>query len=149
MSSSLVKPRLYRAEGTEAVPAHPALLGGRCGCGHVFFPWQRHGCERCGATDGLTPESLSGAGTLLARTEVHLHAGTTPAAPFWVGTIGLDDGPVIRSLLSFSAGQPPPAGARMHACLVDVVVPARDNMAALAAQDLRFGPARPAETTTC
>ena len=36
--TELLKPALYRAEGADAVPEHPALLGGACACGYVFFP---------------------------------------------------------------------------------------------------------------
>ena len=39
---------LFVDAGTDAVPDRPALIGGRCVCGHVFFPMQTYGCEKCG-----------------------------------------------------------------------------------------------------
>jgi uncharacterized OB-fold protein len=95
----LLKPGLYRAEGSAARPDRPALLGGACAnCGYIFFPPQPYGCERCGSLD-LEPHVLSGAGTLLASARVHLHAGKSREAPFTVGAIALDDGPVVRTLI--------------------------------------------------
>jgi hypothetical protein len=73
--TELLKPALYRAEGTAAAPDHPALLGAVCECGYVFFPLQRYGCEKCGGL-AIEPRALSGAGRLLASARVHLHAGT-------------------------------------------------------------------------
>ncbi len=97
----LLKPALYRAEGTEAVPHRPALIGGACRCGHVFFPLQTYGCEKCGSTD-IAPKALSGAGYLIASARVHLHMGKGREAPFTVGSIQLDDGPIARTLLADS-----------------------------------------------
>ena len=100
MAISLLKPALYSAnESTAAQP--PMLLGGRCACGYLFFPMQRFGCERCGKNGGaLTPASLRGSGKLITATVVHMHADKRRTVPFAVGTIALDDGPVIRALLS-------------------------------------------------
>lgn len=95
---TLLKPALYRAEGSDADPTHPALLGGICECGYVFFPMQTYGCERCGRTR-LMPHILSGRGKLLTSACVHLHGGKTRKAPFTVGSIALDDGPIVRTLL--------------------------------------------------
>src|SRR5580693_3683451 len=95
----LLKPGLYRAEGVAGGLDHPALLGGVCGtCGYVFFPLQHYGCERCGGLD-LRPKVLSGAGRLLASARVHLHPGKGREAPFTVGAIALDDGPIVRGLI--------------------------------------------------
>lgn len=96
--SDLLKPQLYRSQGSDADPTHPALLGGKCVCGHVFFPMQHFGCERCGRTD-VSPRSLTGRGTLIASARVHLHAGKQREAPFTVGSIRLEDGPIVRTLL--------------------------------------------------
>src|SRR6185437_395144 len=101
--TELLKPALYRAEGTDAVPAHPALLGGACACGYLFFPLQRYGCEKCGGLE-IEPRALSGAGSLLASARVHLHAGKGREAPFTVGSVRLDDGPIVRTLIVESAG---------------------------------------------
>jgi hypothetical protein len=115
----LLKPGLYSAEGSAARPDSPALLGGVCaGCGYVFFPLQAYGCERCGGLD-LAPRVLSGAGVLLAAARVHLHAGKSREAPFTVGAIALDDGPVVRTLIE-DAGEIPRPGDRMTTLLAPV-----------------------------
>ena len=134
---TLLKPTLYRAEGTPEAPAHPALLGGSCPCGYVFFPLQRYGCERCGGVD-LRPMALAGAGRLLASARVHMHAGKGREAPFTIGSIVLDDGPIVRTLIEEDSGPLHP-GARMATTLVAVVdAEGGDRL------DLRFTPERPA-----
>jgi uncharacterized OB-fold protein len=101
----LLKPALYRAVGTAEVPDRPALLGGACAaCGYVFFPLQGYGCEKCGGME-LKPRALSGAGQLLASARVHLHAGKGRVAPFTVGAVRLDDGPIVRTLIIEEAGR--------------------------------------------
>ena len=127
----LLKPALYRRAGTAARPDHPALLGGACACGHVFFPLQAYGCERCGGTD-LRPLALSGAGRLLASARVHLHAGKGREAPFTVGSIRLEDGPIIRTLVEGGG-----AGLRPGAAVVAVLAPVDDPDGARRL-DLRF-----------
>jgi len=100
MAEALLKGSLYREDGTEAVPDHPALLGGRCNaCGYVFFPMQRYGCEKCGSID-LAEQAISGKGKLLASARVHLYAGKNRQAPFTVVSVRLDDGPIVRTLLA-------------------------------------------------
>jgi hypothetical protein len=92
MDAALLKPTLYTASGT--------LLGGRCTCGHVFFPMQTHGCEVCGRHGiDLQPMTLRGRGTLLSSTVVHIHADKARATPFTIGKVLLADGPVVRTLL--------------------------------------------------
>jgi uncharacterized OB-fold protein len=128
----LLKPGLYRAEGSTARPDQPALLGGVCGaCGYVFFPLQHYGCERCGSLE-LEPCVLSGVGTLLAAARVHLHASKTREAPFTIGAVALDDGPIVRTLIE-DRGQAPRAGDRMATMLA----PAADAEGA-PRLDLRF-----------
>jgi len=113
----LLKPDLYRAEGAAGGP--PALLGGVCGaCGYVFFPLQHYGCERCGSVD-LAPRDLSGSGALLAAARVHLHAGKSRQAPFTVGAVALDDGPVVRALIN--GDDIPRPGERMTTTLAPCV----------------------------
>ena len=129
--ADLLKPGLYRREGSPARPDLPALLGGACACGHVFFPLQTYGCERCGGTD-LQPRALSGAGELLASARVHLHAGKGREAPFTVGAIRLEDGPIIRTLIEGDETRLRP-GAAMAA----VLAPAADPDGAVRL-DLRF-----------
>lgn len=106
-----VKSRLFAIDGASAGP--PALVGGRCMCGYVFFPMQTYGCEKCGRHgDALTMVYLSGHGTLQAFSQVHLHARPHPQVPFTVLSIALDDGPLIRALLEppvepdLSVGEP-------------------------------------------
>ena len=131
---TLLKPGLYRAEGSAARPDQPALLGGVCAsCGYVFFPLQRYGCERCGGLD-LKPKALSGAGMLLASARVHLHPGKGREAPFTVGAIALDDGPIVRTLIEASDADPRP-GARMVSVLAAVA-----DLDGAPRLDLRFTP---------
>ncbi|KAB2912928.1 MAG: hypothetical protein F9K29_17645 [Hyphomicrobiaceae bacterium] len=92
---------LFVATGTEQVPDRPALVGGRCTCGHVFFPMQTYGCEKCGRYGGhLETTPLAGRGRLIAFAQVHLHARPEPKVPFTVVAVALDDGPIIRALLN-------------------------------------------------
>ena len=128
---SLLKPALYRAEGSAAAPDHPALLGGACACGYVFFPLQHYGCERCGGLD-LQPKILSGAGELLASARVHLHPGKGREAPFTVGSIRLDDGPIVRTLIEVDESDPHPGG-RMATRLVEAL-----DLEGAPCLDLRF-----------
>jgi uncharacterized protein len=130
---SLLRPALYRSEGTVDVPTCPALLGGVCDNGHVCFPLQHYGCERCGSVD-LQPKALSGVGQLLASARVHLHAGKSREAPFTVGAIQLDDGPIVRTLILADAS-PLPVGTRMSSTLV--AAPDAEGRPCL---DLRFEP---------
>lgn len=97
---SLLKPRLYGAEVPR--PGEVCTLsGGRCGCGHVFYPWQSFGCERCGAAgEALSPFLLSGRGHLLSSARVRRHQGDKRPVPFTVVTVKLEEGPIVRTLLS-------------------------------------------------
>lgn len=117
--TDLLKPALYRAEGASASPDAPALLGAACACGHVFFPLQTYGCERCGGLD-IAPRALAPSGRLIASAEVHLHAGKGRTAPFTVATVSLDAGPVIRTLVKDGVG-PLAVGQRMSASLEPVL----------------------------
>ncbi|HZZ86929.1 MAG TPA: OB-fold domain-containing protein [Caulobacteraceae bacterium] len=132
--TELLKPGLYRTEGTAAAPEHPALLGGVCACGYVFFPLQRYGCEKCGGV-AIEPRALSGAGRLLASARVHLHAGKGREAPFTVGSVALDDGPIVRTLIAGADEAPLRVGQRMVTTLAPVADP--DGAPRL---DLRFAP---------
>ena len=125
---SLYKPALYTQSAGGI-----ALQGGRCSCGYVFFPMQRYGCERCGQTgDALSPYALSGNGTLIAWVKVHVHADMRRAVPFIVATIALDDGPVIRTLLT---DVPSPGVTRVSASLAPIQTDTASEML-----DLRFVP---------
>lgn len=76
------------------------LMGGRCtACGHVWFPYQSYGCERCGAAgEALVEASLSSDGVVEACATVHLHADPQRPAPFIVAAVRLDAGPLVRAL---------------------------------------------------
>jgi uncharacterized OB-fold protein len=129
---TLYKPALY----SQSESGEIALLGGRCGCGYVFFPMQQFGCERCGRSNSLQPFALRGSGTLIASATVHFHADKRRTAPFVVGTIALDDGPVVRTLLTVAPPKHTDA-VRVTATLSSVKV-GDDGSEAL---DLRFEPA--------
>jgi uncharacterized OB-fold protein len=109
------QPGLY-AVGAE----NPALNGGRCRkCGYVFFPPQHYGCESCGAPrEELEAVALPGRGKLHSFATVHLHQGKGIEAPFTVGVILLDDGPVIRAILTSRTDEGLHAGDRMNATMV-------------------------------
>jgi len=130
---SLLKPALYRSEGTSPAPNRPALLGGVCDKGHVCFPLQHYGCERCGSVD-LRLRPLAGVGRLLASARVHLHAGKSREAPFTVGAIQLDDGPIVRTLIVGDDARLA-AGMRMATTLVTVA-----DAEGRPCLDLRFEP---------
>ncbi|MGC3959449.1 MAG: OB-fold domain-containing protein [Verrucomicrobiota bacterium] len=98
MSGRLEHPSLYQASD-----GAPLLAGCRCAaCGYVGFPFQNFGCEKCGAAD-LAPTQLRARGTLVSFAQVHRHAGKDIAAPFAIGEIRLDDGPLIRCTLASNA----------------------------------------------
>lgn len=126
VSVPLLKPELYGTDPAGNVVLH----GGKCRCGHVFFPYQAFGCEQCGAyREALERVDLVGSGSLIASAQVHLHADERRPAPFIVGTVALDDGPVVRTVLTGSLQAP----ARVRA----VLEPAGDVL------DLRFAPEIP------
>ena len=129
--TALLKPALY-AQRNGAV----GLQGGCCECGYVFFPMQPFGCEKCGRSgESLKPFALSGRGRLVASSLVHMHADAKREAPFVVGTIALDEGPVVRALLT--AKTEPAIGSepvRVVATLM-TVKSSEDNADCL---DLRF-----------
>lgn len=78
----------------------PSLNGSRCStCDTSFFPPLSIGCERCG-NPNLIPATLAARGKIHAAATVHLHAGKDIEAPFTVAEILLDDGPLIRGLLT-------------------------------------------------
>ena len=143
--SALLKPALYAEQGTEQVPDHPALNGGKCACGHVFFPMQTYGCEVCGRHgDALQPVRLSGRGKLVASSTVHMHAARAPApnaevkpheAPFTIGSVALEDGPTVRTMLVGVDEKTLKPGQTMVTTLVPV------GTGAKAILDLRFTPA--------
>ncbi|HEX4356915.1 MAG TPA: OB-fold domain-containing protein [Pseudonocardia sp.] len=103
-----------------SVEGPTGLVGGVCGgCGFVFFPDQRYGCERCGRHgDDLRARTLAGRGTVLAATVVKLHADPRRTAPFTVLRLRLDDGPVVRAVAV--DGAEVAVGGRVEAVLVPI-----------------------------
>lgn len=106
MGEELSHPDLYRRAGSDSIE----LLGMKCShCGHVAFPRQRYGCEKCGAAgDMLQDVELSSNGTLASYATVHMHQAKTIVAPFVVGEIALDAGPTLRATMV------EPTDAAMH-----------------------------------
>lgn len=97
-------PSLFKEGADGAI----TLQGVACAkCGHLAFPEQHYGCEKCGATgDDLKSKALIARGTLLSMASVNLHYGKDIDAPFMVGSIKLDEGPTVRcTLVEKSAGE--------------------------------------------
>lgn len=86
---------------SEGADGKITLKGVACAkCGHLAFPEQHYGCEKCGARgDDLASRALIARGTLLAFATVNLHRGKDIDAPFVVGSIKLDEGPTVRCTL--------------------------------------------------
>jgi len=115
--TKLYKPTLYRTQ--ESGP--PVLIGRQCQCGHVYFPPQDYGCEKCGATGSALQEKiLQGQGKLVSWATVHMHAKPYPKAPFVVGKIALSEGPVMRALLKVPDEQGLQSGMAVKATMVPV-----------------------------
>lgn len=137
MSAQALKPSLYTVPTDARTP--PALLGGRCRCGHVFFPMQTYGCEKCGATgDALQPAALPATGTLVASSRVLLHARKDREPPYVVVSVRLDDGPVVRTLLDEDTTETIAIGSALRGRLMEV---ARTE-AGTPVVDLRFARVR-------
>lgn len=131
-----LKPELYTVP-TAGSDGIAQLRGGRCACGHVFFPMQTYGCEVCGRTgDDLQPALLDGRGTLVASARVLLHAAKDRQTPFVVASIRLKDGPVVRTLLAEDSTQRMPIGTPLQTRLVKV----GRTETGEALVDLRFAP---------
>jgi uncharacterized OB-fold protein len=97
---TLRKPALLSLEpGSSA----PKLRARRCGCGHLSFPAQRFGCERCGLPGEQSAEtSLDARGVLTALTVVRVHSKLP--VPYFIGRVTLDAGPAIDVVLSDDPG---------------------------------------------
>jgi uncharacterized protein len=91
-----VHPGLYNLDTNT-----PLLFGTRCdSCQGLFFPPLAIGCEICGAeANQLKPETIEAIGVLHSVATVHLHHGRGIEAPFAIGEIQLDAGPLIRATL--------------------------------------------------
>ena len=111
---SIRKPALVRAESASAPPQ---LRAKKCACGHVFFPPQPYGCERCGQPPSAQTEApFEARGVLTALAAVRVHSKRP--VPYWVGRIALDGGPVIDGVLTNAEGLA--IGARVAGRLVPV-----------------------------
>jgi len=114
-------PTLYALRGEVAV-----LLGQLCDqCGRVGFPRQSYGCEFCGAINGsLCDIDLPATGVLSSFATVHRHHGNDIQAPFVIGQIRLDSGPVIRCTLAAPDSESLSIGDRMSGVIVHCGTPA-------------------------
>jgi uncharacterized protein len=131
MPTPLLKSALYAPD----ISGVPVLRGGRCECGYTFFPMQTFGCERCGRTgDALHPIELSGWGKLVATAAVYVHSDHKRPTPFVIGTVVLDDGPVVRTLLT----EAPPANSEQPVRVAAMLVPVESADGNGTALDLRF-----------
>jgi len=101
--------QLYDVDGES-----PVLLGTRCrSCDSVFFPTLGLGCEVCGSAQ-LEAMAIEPVGTLHSVATVHLHQGHDIEAPFAIGEIQLDAGPLIRATMT-DLVPPEQIGARVNA----------------------------------
>jgi uncharacterized OB-fold protein len=80
----------------------PTLRGTRCeACNSTFFPPLAIGCQVCGATaDRLVDARIAATGVLHSVATVHRYDYTDFTEPFAVCEVQLDDGPLIRALLT-------------------------------------------------
>jgi len=133
MEGQLAHPDLYAARGERV-----ALFAQRCdACGHVAFPRQPYGCEKCGAPAHRDIE-LDAAGTLTSFATVHLHQSKSIAAPFVIGEIALDGGPQIRITLVDPSDAGLAIGVRMRGRLVDVPTKEGTGSSPSPLRELRF-----------
>lgn len=113
-------PGLYSIDDGDS----PPLEGRRClDCGYLFFPPHGFGCEACGALpERVERAALEGAGVLRSLAVVHRHGGGGIEAPFTVGEIALDAGPMVRAVLTGSEALA--IGDRVRSVLCAVTAPA-------------------------
>lgn len=104
---------------------HPMLLGMICGtCGHVAFPEQPYGCEKCGETANIQPRKLPCRGMLSSFATVNLHRSERIATPFIIGEVKLESGPTIRITMLESSEENLVIGLNAHGVLFKVTDPA-------------------------
>jgi len=120
-----VSRRIARKKTLFTVPPSPegvpALLGGRCSCGHVFFPPQQMGCDVCGAAgDAIEIVELAAGGVLKAFAMVHRRTRPGGGSPLVVGVVALDDGPVIEVVIDADDESALFVGQRVSGRLVDI-----------------------------
>jgi uncharacterized OB-fold protein len=120
-----VSRRIARKKTLFTVPPSPdeapALLGGRCSCGHVFFPPQRMGCDVCGAAgDAIEIVELAAGGVLKSFAMTHRRTRPGGGSPLVVGVVALDGGPVIEVVIDADDESVLSVGQRVSGRLVDV-----------------------------
>ena len=99
----------------------PVLRGGRCSCGHVFFPPQQIGCDVCGASgDAIAIVDLTAAGVLQAFATAHRQTRPGGGVPLIIGAVALDDGPVVEVVLDAEDESELRVGQRVGGRLVEV-----------------------------
>lgn len=92
----------------------PRLRVRRCSCGHVQFPLQTFGCERCGASAEQGAEtSVPARGVLIGVATVFAH--TKLPTPYAVGRVLFEDGFALDARLD---GGELSIGQRVHGRLV-------------------------------
>lgn len=130
----LRSPNLYVVEGTTPLPAAPALRAIKSRSGHISFPPQHYGCQLTGDTgENLTDVLVTGRGRLRASATVHMHAKPLPKTPFTVVEVEMDDGPLVRGLLSANDHTSLKRGTVLFTCLEEMQNEAGDTI-----RDLRF-----------
>src|SRR5262245_57477895 len=107
----LSHPELYTSRDGTTVE----LLGMRCSqCGHVAFPRQRYGCEKCGASGtALADIELPTNGKLVSYATVHMHQAKNIAAPFVIVEVELEAGPTLRATMVEPTDESLDVGARV------------------------------------
>ncbi|MFW0797797.1 OB-fold domain-containing protein [Gordonia sp. CPCC 205515] len=84
-----------------AEDGRPILTGVRDTSGHISFPYQQFGSLCNGDHDAqLTPVDLSGRGRVQAAVTIEHHADPDVRTPFTLADIILDEGPVVRGVLT-------------------------------------------------
>ncbi|MBY8863398.1 hypothetical protein K7711_43505 [Nocardia sp. CA2R105] len=97
MDMTSAEPALYSVDDA----GKPTLLGARDTAGNVTFPYQTFGSEHTGDHGpDLTQVGFAGTGTVLATTKVFGHPAQDRDSAFTVASIVLDEGPMIRGVLS-------------------------------------------------
>ena len=96
----------------------PLLLGMACRkCGHVAFPEQSYGCEKCGETEGIESRALPCSGVLSSFATVNLHRPERINPPFIIGEVRLDAGPTIRITMREASEENLAIGMSVHGVL--------------------------------
>lgn len=135
MKTSLFKPALYAEENSGTDPMSATLLATYCKCGHIEFPPQNFGCQLCGRQgDNLEVKPISGQGRLVSSATVNYHPFPDPKSPFTIVEVKLDEGPVVRGMLSSASTSHLKPGTELDTVLEKISVDDEEYL------DLRFQP---------